>query len=256
VALLLAFCIGAFANHALAVIFHDAAHDCIFERPYWNRWIAILCDLPNTLPTAIAFRCYHLKHHSHLGDYDYDADLPSHWEAKHLGRTWVGKALWLFAFPAVQVIRLGRLKGTLPIRSPWVCVNAACAVAFDLFVLLFLGPNALLYLFASFWFSLGGLHPLGGRLLQEHFISDPEHETFDYYGALNAVALNAGYHNEHHDFPEVPWSRLPELKRMAPEFYDGLGAHTSWSSLVRKFVFDPSRGLYDRIDRSARTDGR
>jgi sphingolipid delta-4 desaturase len=96
---------------------------------------------------------------------------------------------------------------------------------------------------------------LGGRLLQEHFTADPEQETFDYYGALNKVALNAGFHNEHHDFPQVPWSRLPELKRRAPEFYDSLGAHMSWSKLVHEFVFDPSRSLYDRVVRSATTAG-
>ena len=87
----------------------------------------------------------------------------------------------------------------------------------------------LLYLFASFWFSVGGLHPLGARWLQEHFTADPSQETFDYYGPLNLVALNIGYHNEHHDFPDVPWSRLPRLKRMAPEFYDGLKTHKSWA---------------------------
>ena len=38
---------------------------------------------------------------------------------------------------------------------------------------------------------------------------------------LNLIALNIGYHNEHHDFPDVPWSRLPQLKQMAPEYYDG-----------------------------------
>jgi sphingolipid delta-4 desaturase len=254
-ALGLAFCVGAFANHALLIIIHDAAHNCIFERPFWNRWIAILADLPNTFPTAIAFRCYHLQHHSRLGDYDYDADLPSRWETEHLGRTWVGKALWLFLFPALQLVRLGRLKGTVPIGSRWTFVDIVCVLAFNLFVLGFLGPNALLYLFASFWFSLGGLHPLGGRLLQEHFTTDPAQETFDYYGALNLVALNAGYHNEHHDFPDVPWSRLPQLKSIAPEFYDGLYAYRSWSELLHQFIFDPRCSLDHRVDRRAAATG-
>ena len=43
------------------------------------------------------------------------------------------------------------------------------------------------------------------------------------YGRLAAVAtLNLTYHCEHHDFPGVPWNRLPEVRRLAPEFYDGL----------------------------------
>ena len=37
----------------------------------------------------------------------------------------------------------------------------------------------------------------------------PGQETNDYYGWLNRIQLNIGYHNEHHDFPSVPWNRLP-----------------------------------------------
>jgi sphingolipid delta-4 desaturase len=108
-----------------------------------------------------------------------------------------------------------------------------------------------LYLFASFWFSVGGLHPLAARWIQEHFTQDPAQETFDYYGPLNLIALNIGYHNEHHDFPDVPWSRLPRLKQMAPEFYAGLKTHKSWGGLLLKFILDPQFTLYTRVDRSA-----
>ena len=102
----------------------------------------------------------------------------------------------------------------------WTYINIAVIAVFDLFVLWAFGPNALLYLFFSFWFSVGGLHPLSARWLQEHFAFGPDQGTFDYYGPLNTLALNIGYHNEHHDFHEIPWKRLPELKAMAPEFYD------------------------------------
>ncbi len=250
-ALIAAFCIGAFANHAMFVVIHDACHNAILPKPVWNKWVGILADLPNTVPTAMGFRCYHIKHHSHLGDYDFDADLPSHWEARTFGNSWYGKAAWMFFFAAFQLARLGRLRGTVPMWGRWTYINAICVILFDITVLIFLGPNALLYLFASFWFSVGGLHPLGARWVQEHFTDDPAQETFDYYGPLNLIALNIGYHNEHHDFPEIPWTRLPELKRMAPEFYDHLQTHKSWFGLLIKFIFDPRYTLYTRVDRSA-----
>ncbi|VTZ50358.1 Fatty acid desaturase [Methylocella tundrae] len=250
-ALIAAFCVGAFANHAMFVVIHDACHNAILKKPVWNKWVGILADLPNTVPTAMGFRCYHIKHHSHLGDYDFDADLPSHWEARTFGHSWYGKAAWMFFFAAFQLARLGRLRGSVPMWGRWTYINAVCVILFDIAVLVFLGPNALLYLFASFWFSVGGLHPLGARWVQEHFTDDPAQETFDYYGPLNIVALNIGYHNEHHDFPDIPWTRLPELKRMAPEFYDHLKTHKSWFGLLIKFIFDPHYTLYTRVDRSA-----
>ncbi|KAF2990717.1 fatty acid desaturase [Methylocystis sp. MJC1] len=244
--LLLAICVGAFANHANFVIIHDAIHNCVFEDPLANKWTAILADLPNGFPTAMGFRCYHIKHHSHLSAYDYDADVPSQWEVEWVGNSAWRKAAWLFAFPAIQLARLSRLKGTVPIMGKWTYINIAVIIAFDLFMLWAFGPNALLYLFLSFWFSVGGLHPLSARWLQEHFAFGPDQGTFDYYGPLNKLALNIGYHNEHHDFHEIPWNRLPELTAMAPEFYDTLRCHRSWFALLVTFIFDPTYSLGTR----------
>lgn len=246
--LILAICIGAFANHANFVVIHDAIHNCVFESPLANKWTAILADLPNGFPTAMGFRCYHIKHHSHLSAYDYDADIPSTWEVEWVGNNTWRKALWLFGFPAVQLARLSRLKGTVPIMGKWTYINIAVILAFDLFMLWAFGPNALLYLFLSFWFSVGGLHPLSARWLQEHFAFAPDQGTFDYYGPLNTFALNIGYHNEHHDFHEIPWSRLPQLKAMAPEFYDTLRCHRSWTALLVTFIFDPTYSLGTRSE--------
>jgi sphingolipid 4-desaturase/C4-monooxygenase len=248
--LIAAYGIGAFANHAMFVAIHDAIHNAIFASPTMNKWFAIIADLPNSFPTAMGFRCYHMKHHSHLGDYDYDADLASRWEARLVGNRWYAKAIWLFFFPVMQLVRLNRLRGTVPMGGRWTYINAAVIILYDLAMLALFGPGALLYLFASFWFSVG-LHPLGARWVQEHFTFDPAQETYDYYGPLNILALNIGYHNEHHDFPEMPWTKLPKLKQMAPEFYDHLATHSSWVGLFFEFIFDKRYTLFSRIDRSA-----
>jgi sphingolipid delta-4 desaturase len=58
-----------------------------------------------------------------------------------------------------------------------------------------------------------------------------------------------GYHNEHHDLPSIPWNNLPKLRAMAPEFYDDLKYHSSWSRLLFQFVFDKRYSLYSRVER-------
>jgi sphingolipid delta-4 desaturase len=63
---------------------------------------------------------------------------------------------------------------------------------------------------------------------------------------MNVVVFNAGYHNEHHDLMRVPWMRLPRVKAIAPEFYDALYAHRSWTGLLMRFLTDPEMTPFSR----------
>ena len=225
--LVIAFCVGAFGNHANYVIIHDATHNLIFRSPGWNKMVALIADLPNLAPGAMGFRVYHLKHHSHQGDYEWDADLANHWEARLVGNSWYRKAIWLMLFPFFQVTRPPRLKA-IKMWDRWFSINLACAVAYDVAIVYFCGWAGFLYLVFAFLFSIG-LHPVGARWIQEHYTYDFDQETFSYYGPINMVALNMGYHNEHHDLPSIPWNNLPKLRAMAPEFYSNLKFHSSWS---------------------------
>ena len=57
-------------------------------------------------------------------------------------------------------------------------------------------------------------------------------------GPLNALSFNVGYHVEHHDFPNVPWTRLKKLRSLAHTAYDDLFAFTSWTKLIVAYVVD------------------
>ena len=245
-----AYLVGAFANHALFTLIHECTHNLIFKNKLANIWAGILCDLPNGFPSSVQFRKYHLKHHAFQGHYDIDADIPSVWEAKLIGNSFAGKAIWLLLFPIFQLTRPPRLRA-IQFSSQWVWINALVVFSFDILMVYFFGWMSLLYLVASFWFSVG-LHPLGGRWIQEHYLTDSPQETYSYYGPLNILAFNVGYHNEHHDFSYVPWNKLPEIRKAAPEFYDNLTYHTSWSKLVWKFLTDSSISLFSRTVRDDR----
>ena len=47
--------------------------------------------------------------------------------------------------------------------------------------------------------------------------------------------------------------RLPLLRKAAPEFYDTLKHHKSWTALWLTFIFDKRYTLYSRVDRSPST---
>ena len=246
-ALLTAYFVGAFANHPLYAIIHEATHNLIFKNKTANRCCAILADLPNTVPGAIGFSTFHLKHHAYMGDEELDADLPAPWEAKLVGNSSFMKALWLLLFPVLQIIRAFRLN-KIKTWSSWMYINILVIVATDAALLYFFGGMAVFYLFFSMFFALG-LHPLGARWIQEHYTLDDDQETYSYYGKINKIGLNIGYHVEHHDFPSIPWNRLPELRKIAPEYYDTLKSHKSWLSLLLAFVFKPEYSLYCRVKR-------
>lgn len=250
VVVVVAWFVGAFLDHALFVMVHECSHGLVFKRRAANTIAAIVANLPQFFPSAVSFRHYHIKHHSFQGVPELDADLPSGWEARLVRHYALTKALWLLFFPVFQIARVVRLR-EIQLLDPWVALNWVVQIGFNVAVWFVAGPKALAYFGLSLAFSVG-LHPLGARWVQEHFLTYDSQETTSYYGPLNTVAMNVGYHNEHHDLPSVPWNRLPAVRQGAPEFYDGLFAHRSWGRLLLRFLFDPSLSLYSRVIRSNR----
>ena len=121
------------------------------------------------------------------------------------------------------------------------------AVSYPLLSLLFYavfiavaGWTAFFYLVASAVFMTGFLHPLsfGLMLSNSHFYGFKDHQpTSSYYGYLNWLTFNFGLHTEHHDLASIPWYRLGELRRIAPEYYDPLKKTTSFAAIAFKFAF-------------------
>jgi len=140
-------------------------------------------------------------------------------------------------------------------------INIAVQVLFDVVIVKYASINSLYYFILSS-FLAGSLHPCAGHFIAEHYVfekvgaeaKDPltnTHipETFSYYGPLNILTYNVGLHNEHHDFPAVPWTRLPKLREIANEFYADLPTHKSWVYVIWQFIWDKDVGMTCRVKR-------
>ncbi|PYH36490.1 sphingolipid delta(4)-desaturase family protein [Aspergillus neoniger CBS 115656] len=223
--------------------------------------------------TSPASQPYHLTHHKSLGVAGLDTDLPTAVEAFLLDSI-LGKAFFCtfqILFYAVRPMFIY----SPPFTSIHV-LNLITQLTFDYALTKFCGGSLqpLLYLLLSS-FLAGSLHPCAGHFIAEHYFfsqvghgtesiqeqknnqkkshpldSLPPPETYSYYGPLNFFTYNVGLHNEHHDFPAIPWTRLHELHRIASEFYEPLPCHHSWVWVIWTFILDKNVGMWCRVKRA------
>ena len=90
---------------------------------------------------------------------------------------------------------------------------------------------------------------MAGHFISEHYVFNPNQETYSYYGPLNLVTWYVGYHNEHHDFPRIPGHKLHKVKEIAPEYYDDLKSYRSWSQVIYMYIMDRTVGPFTRMKR-------
>lgn len=193
-----------------------------------------------------------------------DVDLPTALEA------WFFDSVAGKAFFATFQILFYALRPMMVYNLPLTSIHAfniVVQIAFDWVLVHFAGGRALGYLILSS-FLAGSLHPCAGHFIAEHYVFQQHTklqngsiagrsaslgvetpETFSYYGPLNWLTYNVGLHNEHHDFPAIPWTRLWKLNRIASEFYDDLPCHYSWSYVIWQFITDSEVGLWCRVKR-------
>nr|XP_023402330.1 sphingolipid delta(4)-desaturase/C4-monooxygenase DES2 [Loxodonta africana] len=202
-----AYAFGGCVNHSLTLAIHDISHNTAFGtcRAAYNRWFAIFANLPIGVPYASSFKKYHVDHHRYLGGDGLDVDVPTHFEG------------WLFCTPARKLLWLALQPFFYSLRP--LCVNpktvtrmevlnALLQLAVDAAIFALWGLKPMAYLLASSFLGLG-LHPISGHFVAEHYMFLKGHETYSYYGPLNWITFNVGYHVEHHDFPSIPGCNLP-----------------------------------------------
>ncbi|PAA94815.1 hypothetical protein BOX15_Mlig017531g1 [Macrostomum lignano] len=250
--LLLSYVLGGTINHSMTLAIHEISHNLAFghARPMANRALGIFANLPIGVPYSVSFKKYHLEHHRYQGDDKRDMDLPSRMEGMLFCNSFT-KLIWLFLQPLFYSIRPLVLY-PMPMTK-LEAINIAVQLGFDVLVVYFLGFKPLVYMVVGTLLSLG-IHPVAGHFISEHYMFKKGYETYSYYGLLNCITFNVGYHNEHHDFPSVAGSRLPKVRAIAPEWYDNLPCHRSWTRVLYDFITDPEIGPYSRVKRPAASE--
>jgi len=229
-----AYVAGAFPAHALGVLVHEAGHNLVFRGTAKNKLLAIVANVPLGAPGAIEFRAQHALHHRFLGDADgKDTQAPTRDEARVV-RSWWGK---LVSFTFGRFWFRSRPANHVPVDR-WMVANWAACIAYGAAVLAIGGLKPLVFGLVA-GLAAFGPHTLGARRISEHLTARRDQPTNSYYGPLNRVSFDVGYHVEHHDFPNIPWRRLRALRRIAPEFYAPLFSVRSWTRLMVSYVFDP-----------------
>jgi sphingolipid delta-4 desaturase len=183
-------------------------------------------------PAAIEFRHQHLLHHRFLGDADgKDTQAPTRAEARFVGTSTLRK---FSSFTFGRFFFRSRPANKVPFDR-WLALNWSVQIAATGALFHFEGPRAIAYLLISALLAFGP-HPVGARRISEHLPVIVGQPTNSYYGALNWVSFNVGYHVEHHDFPAVAWTRLPRLHEIAREDYAALFHVRSWMALLVSYM--------------------
>lgn len=166
-----------------------------------------------------------------MGNELLDVDVPMRWEC-YFFQSHPLRIVWLILNPFFYALR-PFAKSPRPLTA-WEVINLVVQLTFDMIAWLLLRNYGFCYLFLGTILGLG-LHPMAGHFISEHFLFMDNFATHSYYGILNIPLLNAGYHVEHHDFPYIPFTKLPRLKEIAPEYYETL---PYYNSLCKVSQFD------------------
>lgn len=258
---LCAYFIGGTSNHMLMLAMHELAHNLGFRKISHNKLFGIVANLPVGVPSAMyvdvvfevaysnenrSFKRYHMEHHRYQGEDGIDVDIPTVAEGNYIDSTFKK-----FLFVCFQVCFYAFRPLIVNPKSPglWEGLNFVACIAFDVLVYIYMSPMSLGYLLLGTLMG-SGLHPVAGHFIAEHYVFVKGAETYSYYGLLNFFAFNVGYHNEHHDFPYIPGSRLPQVRAIASEFYDHLPQCDSWVMVIYNYITDPEINAFSRVKRS------
>lgn len=238
--------VGTTLNHIIVLAIHEITHDLVFKKKWKNNILAILVNFPLFFPFSMSFKAYHAEHHWYQGKEGIDVDIATKIEGR-VFRGFFGKFIWMILQIPFYALRPLIIRPMKP--DKWILLNMGVQIGFLFGFYFLVGWQGLLYLVLSLVLA-SGLHPLSGHFVSEHVVFKEGQETYSYYGWLNRLVFNVGYHNEHHDFPNIPGAKLPALRQVGGKHYDELYSYKSWTLVIVKFLTDKNVSLFSRVKRT------
>jgi fatty acid desaturase len=203
-------------QHALAILGHDGTHFTLFRSKKLNDAVTNVCAFFPVGLTASGYRNLHFLHHKHTNT-AHDPELmhrgakAPQWDLPNTPKNIFKYAVWdLFGYSLsdyAMIIAFSKPshKSSYAYLAAYHIAFISISVAVGLWQLPLLWYGALVTTFMMF-FRL--------RTWLEHQGSDDTHRL--HLSFLEGVVLsphNAWYHYEHHHWPSVPYSKLPELRK-------------------------------------------
>jgi sphingolipid 4-desaturase/C4-monooxygenase len=267
-----AYVLGPWINTNLFFLGHECNHGLVFKRTSWNRRLYTLTTLPMCLSAHHTWWIDHAVHHNDLGSkkdfltrrrtFFLASGLLSPmmipWGLPMVVLQLIRSALGLVVYLATTLLggpRPGRLAMSILAEEHlisgyrrslvyWAVVYPALCLSMLAGLVWIGGWMPVLYLMLCAVFLSGFAHPwmFGLILANSHFHGHRHYQpSSSYYGWMNRLTVNHGLHTEHHDLAGIPWNRLPEVRQIAPEFYQDLYEIKSYVGLAWQFHFGGSQ---------------
>jgi len=246
--------VGTLFNCAIENSIHELVHELAIESSsIANKFLSGYVNLALVLPFAAGYHRSHRHHHAYLGT-DLDSKYPTMEEAQKYDQNIIGRLKYIFGHPLQGGKRWDRIApGDKP--SSYILWNNRTVWLADILILVFWGYKSILYLLLSFWIN-DTIFIQGSKNFVDHWVSDHDTFTSSYYGWVNYINFNIGYHREHHDFPNIPGRYLALVNKMAPEFYkdDRYIAKSIFSGVWNILCAKPGKGLTKHANKLTRKE--
>ena len=204
-------CIGSWLANWIFLSIHEATHGLVFGpcHPVKNRLYALFLNLFVGFPFYSFFKTHHIDHHKWQGVEHVDVEYPTRLEVRLFNGNAIRRFFFLTLNPFLQHFRAWFVGPNKHWHYEDI-INYASVIGFDvmwgMLGMPWISTHLLLSCLVASGCSLIGLWAVGTHTL---FFADEE--TISYYGWLNPLYLNFGYHMEHHDFPNIPGRYLPQV---------------------------------------------